>query len=128
MLLGALTRPNEFDRLFMSPFMGLREMYEPDLRVSQTDDAFKIEADVPGMGPDDIEVEITNSLVRVQATRDNRTYRFGRRFSTRLNPDEATATVENGVLTMMVPKMEATGMRRIPVMSGTPQIEAMKEE
>lgn len=108
------------------------EAWAPFADVSETDDAYLIEADLPGVKHDDIDIElsereliITGELKERERTGTLRrsTRRTGRfEFRTLLPGDVSTegvsATLKEGVLTVSVPKAERTKPRHIQITRG----------
>jgi HSP20 family protein len=101
-------------------------------RVTETDDAYVIEAELPRVTKDNLNVEmhdreavIPGELPRQdedgeKGRRRRRARRTGR-FELRtilpgdINPDGVTANLSDGVLTVRIPKAEAAKPRRIKV-------------
>ena len=93
-----------------------------------------VKAAVPGMSPDDLDITISDNVLTIKGetqaeeVRDNerihlRERRFGsfmRSISlpTPVESDNVTATVENGVLTLQIPKAEMVKPKRIAVHAG----------
>lgn len=96
------------------------------LDVVEKSDAFELTADAPGMAPGDISVEVKDGVLTVKGERNedeeekdaeghvvrakkNRRH-FERRLKLAENVDEEgiSATLERGVLTVKVPKVEVT--------------------
>lgn len=116
------------------------------LDITSTEDAITIEAALPGIRPEDVEITVHRDTltigVREQAERETqegeRVYRELRRSSgTRtltlpngLDTDAARATFENGMLRLEIPRAEAAKPRQIPVSSVTearPAVEARSQ-
>ena len=101
------------------------------LDVSSTDDALTIEAALPGIKPEDVDITVENGTVRISGkTADERTAEEGsyvlqeiRRGSfsrsvtlpTGLEPDKAKATFEHGILRLEIPKAEQVKPRQIRI-------------
>ena len=101
------------------------------LDVSTTDDVMTIEAALPGIKPEDVDITVENGTVRISGkTADERTAEEGsyvlqeiRRgnFSrtvtlpTGLEPDKATASFEHGILRLEIPKAEQVKPRQIKI-------------
>jgi HSP20 family protein len=101
------------------------------LDVTTTADALTIEAALPGIRPDDVDVTVENNTVTITGkTADERTAEEGsyvlqeiRRgnFSrsvtlpSGLEPDKASATFEHGVLKLRIPKAEQVKPRQIRI-------------
>ena len=131
---------SEIDRLFEDAFNAPVGKWERNsvwgfpLDVTEADDTFTVKAAVPGMNPDDLEITITDNVLTIKGesqeeeVRDDekvhlRERRFGsfmRSISlpTPVESDNVKATVENGVLTLQIPKAEAVKPKRIAVRTG----------
>jgi HSP20 family protein len=112
------------------------------LDVTRDADALKIEAALPGIKPEDVDVTVEDGTLTISAK--HRTEREEKNdagevlvqeirrgsvtrsiaLPTGLEPDQATATFEDGVLTLRIPKSEAVKPRQIrisPTTHGTSQ-------
>jgi len=132
------------DRLFDDDFFRTAmEDGTPDrlllpLDVTTTRDALVVEAALPGVQPDDVEITIENGTLTITGTaaedqleegasqlvREIRRGAFSRSMTlpTGLEPDKAAATFEHGVLRLRIPKAEQVRPRQIrisPVSEGT---------
>ena len=101
------------------------------LDVTTTADALTIEAALPGMRPEDVDITVENGTVRISGkTADERKADEGsyvlqeiRRGSfsrtvtlpNGLEPDKATATFEHGILRLEIPKAEQLKPRQIKI-------------
>lgn len=108
------------------------------LDITSTEDAITIEAALPGIRPEDVEITVHRDTltigVREQAERETREgeriYRELRRSSgTRtltlpsgLDTENARATFENGMLKLDIPRAEAAKPRQIPVTGVTEHV------
>ncbi|WP_225850447.1 Hsp20/alpha crystallin family protein [Streptomyces sp. HPF1205] len=105
--------------------------WAPLADVSETDDAYLIEADLPGVKQDDVDIElserelvITGELKERERTGVlRRTTRRTGRFEYRtllpgeIDAEGVSAALKEGVLTVSVPKAERTKPRHIPITS-----------
>ena len=153
---GLMSPPGTIDRLFpdsvlrsssLAPF---RHPFPIDVR--ETEQAYVVEASLPGIKPEEVQVRATEHAVTIQATRkqeekpeqdqargtdmskDTGTSKqeghFVRReryeyaagevrrtmtFPSAIAPDQVTATYEQGVLTLHVPKTEAAKAKTIAI-------------
>lgn len=131
----------EVDRVFDSFFRPKREsdedstsaMWSPRVDLAETDDAYHIHVDVPGMRKEDIDISFQNGELTVSGERraetsetdEKRNYmrversygRFYRSFAlpNTVDIDKIEANYENGVLNISVPKAEEQKPRRIEV-------------
>jgi HSP20 family protein len=132
-----MTLRQAMDRLFDDDYRPFRWMSGGvdgpalPLDVTTTDDALTIEAALPGIKPEDVDITVENGTVRISGkTADERTSEEGsyvlqeiRRgnFSrtvtlpTGLEPDKATASFEHGILRLEIPKAEQVKPRQIKI-------------
>lgn len=109
---------------------GARTTYRLPVDVYETIDEFVVQASVPGVAEGDIDVEFEDSNLVVSGEFPARrhksaTYhiREGLRgyfertltFPTEIATEEIEATLENGILTILLPKTAAAQPRKIPV-------------
>ncbi len=122
-----------FDESFVRPF-GSRTLtagYGVALDVQTEKDEYVLRADVPGLKPEDLHVEVVDNTVTIhgeikeesKTEQDNfllqeRRYgQFSRSVTlpTPLDPGKAEATIENGVLILRLPKAEEAKPKMITV-------------
>jgi HSP20 family protein len=132
------------DRLFEDSFVrrplgtGFESLASLPVDVTRTADELVVEAALPGIKPEDVEITVEDGTLAIRGEfRNDRAEGEGetlvseiRRGSvaraitlpTGLEPDRATATFEHGVLTLRIPKAEAVKPRQIrisPTVEGT---------
>ena len=122
---------SEFDRLVQSLVGGLGGdgAWLPAADVSETDAAYVVEVELPGVRPEDVDVELDgNELVVTGEVKERkrevllrrRTRRIGN-FEYRvtlpgdLRPDDVEASLAHGLLTVQVPKAQTTKHSKIEV-------------
>lgn len=138
-----MTLTNQFDRLFENTFTVSRaplsgrqqRIWTMPLDVRETDDAYIVQASVPGFDPQQIDVTLDRNVLTIKALLDEeeleedeiyhlRERRFGQ-FSRSISlpsdvvAEEIEASVELGVLTVYVPKHESSKPKHIPVQGST---------
>lgn len=105
--------------------------WTPAVDIKESDNAFTIIADIPGVDAKDIEVHMENGMLTIKGERESekkeekegykrveRSYgSFYRRFSMpdTANPDKIAAKSKNGVLEITIPKHEKVQPRKIAV-------------
>jgi HSP20 family protein len=123
---GALTQPGQ-----------LLSSMRPDaipLDVVERDDAFLVKAAIPGVKPEDVEVVVQGERLTVRAQsraeeerhgdnwlmREHRTGSLQRTVTlpASVSSDKAEARIENGVLTLRLPKAQEARPHRIAVSTG----------
>jgi HSP20 family protein len=113
------------------------EASAPALDVSTTTDALVVEAALPGVRPEEVDITVENGTLTIRGetkterqegegdflVREIRRGSFARAVSlpSGLEPDKASATFENGVLSLRIPKAEEVKPRQIRI---SPTIDA----
>ncbi|GAA5126306.1 Hsp20/alpha crystallin family protein [Haloechinothrix salitolerans] len=106
--------------------------WSPLADVSETDDAYVVEVDLPGVKRNDITIDLSGSELTITGERTekerqgwfrHRTRRTGQfRYSVTLprdvDADKIDATLSDGVLTVRAPKSDAAKPRRIAITQG----------
>ena len=130
---------SEMNRMLENPAQGEENSaiatsdWVPAVDIKETDAAFEIHADIPGVNPDDIEVHMENGLLTIKGERKSESkeekegYKrverqwgsFYRRFSLpdSADADKINAKSKNGVLEITIPKQEKAPARKISVES-----------
>lgn len=118
---------SEFDRLFRRGLGEGVSGHFPPVNIAENDDAYTIQARVPGLAKEDITIElegrkltISGEHKRVEASyaREERaTGRFERAFTFRhpLAAEKIEAVVKDGILTVTLPKAEEAKPRKIEI-------------
>lgn len=114
--------------------VGERQLFNPAFDVTETDDAYLFMADVPGLRDQDIDISVTGNRITVHGKREQETRQESRNYYTcertygsfsrsftlpdgcRL--DDIQANLDNGVLTLNVPKAPEVQSRKINVTAG----------
>ncbi|MFL5309371.1 MAG: Hsp20/alpha crystallin family protein [Myxococcales bacterium] len=110
---------------------GLGADWSPAVDMFERDGQLVVRADLPGLSPDDVRVEVTEGSLVIEGERrsemeveeegsyrSERTYgRFSRAIDlpAGVDPEGAQARFENGVLEVSIPLPEQTRRRRIPI-------------
>ncbi len=103
----------------------------PSLDVSETDDAIQIHVDLPGMKPEDVNVEVRGNMLQITGERkeereekgktwhrtERRVGKFSRALSLPCDVQEKNVNAEyaNGVLNITLPKAEKAKTQKITV-------------
>ncbi len=127
-----------FDESFWSPLDGQgmlpdvpRDLF-PKVDISETDTEVKVVANVPGIDPEQVNVEVDEDSLTlsgiIEEERENedaRHYRFEREFGefrrdfllpARVDPEKVSADSKNGVITVTLPKVsDESNKKRIEV-------------
>ena len=103
----------------------------PPVDIQETEDGYKLQAELPGLTKEDIQITLENNVLRLSGERKlekdvrkesyhriERTYgTFSRAFALpqQVNGEGVHAAFENGVLTITVPKAEQAKPRKISI-------------
>ena len=115
---------NQLNRLVDQVWGGRQESWLPAVDVFDTQEAVVLKAELAGMDPDEIEIEVEDNVLTIKGKRkfeeqveDERYYRVERRFGSfqrslalpqGVKADEIGAAYDDGILTVTVPKAEET--------------------
>ncbi|MCW3067079.1 MAG: heat shock protein Hsp20 [Solirubrobacterales bacterium] len=121
----------QLGRLFESVWTGAGDgqAWSPPVDVEETDDAWIIEAELPGVRREDVNVEVRESEVMItgeikereragilrRRTRRVGAFEYRVALPNELNADAVEAKLKDGVLTVRVPKAAQARPRRIDV-------------
>ena len=114
---------------FFSP--AARTEWLPPVDIKETDASYVFHMDVPGMKPEDLDVELHEGILSIRGSRteekkeedkgyvrtERRQGSFARQFRvpTNVQADSLKAEVKDGVLTIEVPKGTEQGARKVTV-------------
>jgi len=132
-------------RLEGSTTAGFAPIWSPAIDVFERDGRLVVRADVPGLSPDDIRLEVRNGALVLEGERkqemevesDEGVYRSERmhgRFSRVIalpesaDLDKASARFENGVLEIEIPLREDAQRRRIEIQGSSKRQEGSKQQ
>ena len=131
---------NEIDRVFDRFFpsrdqneesTSSQAVWRPRMDLIETEDAYRLHLDMPGMSTDDLKISYQDNELVVSGERESsrtneneefvrveRSFGHFRRAFTlprTVDADNISATYDNGVLTVTVPKTEAVKPRQIEI-------------
>ena len=120
-----------FGDLAFTPALAAAAAWTPLADISETDDAYLVEVELPGVKKDQVNVDvndrelvITGEIAEPQEEEGRRRRRRGRRtgrfeFRTTLpadiDPQGVNASLSDGILTVRVPKSEAAKPRHVEI-------------
>lgn len=124
---------DQFNRLWRGLADGRQrqESWFPAVDVYDTKDAVVLKAELAGMNPDDIQIEVEDNVLTIKGERkfeekveDERYYRVERRFGSfqrslalpqGVKSEDIAANYEDGILEVRVPKAEEEKPKKISV-------------
>ena len=108
--------------------------FVPALDLSETGEGYLVEAALPGVKPEDVEITVENNVLTIKGetrqetdSKDRNFHRLERRFGsfqrtiglpTTVKADAIQASLTNGVLRLEIPKAEEVKPRKISVNVG----------
>ena len=125
-----------FDRFFMErPETELSEgKWSPSLDISETKDALVINAEIPGINPDDINISIIDNVLTIKGEKKEEKEEkeencyckeiccgsFSRsvRLPVSVKTEDINASYKNGILKIVLPKKEEAKPKKIEVKVG----------
>ena len=132
--------PVQINRLFntlfdtATPVAGRVTRWTPALDIVENDGEYVVRADLPGMGDDDVKVEVRDGVLRITGERKSETEerkdgytRIERSFGSfarsltlpeGVDPESVKASFDKGVLEIHVPKPEAPKAHTVEITSG----------
>ncbi len=130
------------DRLFSDQFLmpfgrwglgqtdGLQN-FAPKVDISETEKDIKVRAEVPGIDPDDVSIEVTEDMLSISGTtektneeKDENYYRmersqghFSREFilPSKIDADSVNAEAKNGVIAITLTKLPSEQKRKVEI-------------
>jgi HSP20 family protein len=118
--------------------------WAPALDISERKDAYLVTVELPGVEADDLEITLEDGLLTIQGERhfahdssEQQFHRVERRYGAfrrsitlpaQVQAEQIQASFENGVLQIVVPKMEEAKPKRIQVRPGRAEILAASSE
>jgi HSP20 family protein len=116
---------------------GPARRWMPAMDLAETDEHFVLRADLPGLGQDDVKIELEDGTLTISGERraereskDEGFYRVERAFGSfsrsltlpqGVDPEGVTAQFDRGVLEVRIPKPEQRKPRRIEISGGGEQ-------
>jgi len=113
---------------------GLTRSWYPTVDIVESEDDVTISAELPGLDREDIKVEVKDDVLTFWGERKQREEQEGDRYRrverrhgafrrsfalpSTVSSEDVTATYENGVLSLRLPKAEEAKPREIPVHAG----------
>ena len=106
--------------------------WAPAVDVEETEDAYRVEAELPGMHRDDVQVEVSGDVLTItgefkerertgilrRRTRRTGRFEFRTTLPSAVDSDQITASLQDGVLSVNVPKAAEAKPRRVEITAG----------
>jgi HSP20 family protein len=130
--------------LYAQQSSGRATAWAPALDISERKDAYLVTVELPGVEADDLEITMEDGLLTIQGERhvahdssEQQFHRVERRYGAfrrsitlpaQVRAEQIEASVDNGVLQILVPKMEEAKPKRIQVRPGPAEVLAASSE
>ena len=132
-LLGRGLFEELFDQYLMDPEGESTQLMNVSMDVAETEQAFEVKVDLPGIEANDVDIQISNNTLTVRGTRSDtseekdeakkfhRIERYQGSFSrsvllpNMVNEDEAVAEFKGGVLKIVIPKSDEARPKKISI-------------
>jgi HSP20 family protein len=130
------TLHDTFNRLFDEPFFHPRPLFESNvlpLEMVERENELVVSAQVPGFEPEQIDISVQGDLLTLKGEvkeekedkndnyhlREYRSQSFHRtvRLPANVDSNSATAECKNGLLTLHLPKVQASAMKKIAILN-----------
>jgi HSP20 family protein len=110
-------------------------LFSPQVNMTEDDKSIQVSAELPGLDENDVEISVSKDSLTIKGEKkserehkDEETYYMERSFGRfsrvipipkNVDPEKAEAAFKQGVLTIILPKIESEGMvhRKIPITS-----------
>jgi HSP20 family protein len=121
---------------WLSAAAGGQSRFSPALDVAEAEDAYLIQLELPGVKPEQVKLEWESDVLNISGEKsrepgseegqhigERRYGSFARSFRipAGVKLEEVDATLQDGILTVRLPKAEQARRRRIPVQTATHQ-------
>ena len=123
---------------------GTATAWAPALDISERKDAYLVTVELPGVEADDLDITMEDGLLTIQGERhfahdssEQQFHRVERRYGAfrrsitlpaQVQAEQIEASFDNGVLQIVVPKMEEATPKRIQIRPGRAEIPAASSE
>jgi HSP20 family protein len=123
---------------------GTAMAWAPALDISERKDAYLVTVELPGVEAEDLEITLEDGLLTIQGERhfahdssEQQFHRVERRYGAfrrsitlpaQVQAEQIEASFDNGVLQIVVPKMEEATPKRIQIRPGRAEIPAASSE
>ena len=94
-----------------TPFQGML----PAVDVTEDEQGIRLVAEVPGYKPESVKVAIENRVLTMSGEKENGSFRRSFTVPGTIDTDKIEASLEHGLLTVIMPKAEEAKPREIPV-------------
>jgi HSP20 family protein len=95
--------------------------YTPPVRIQDTEDGAILTVDMPGVGPDDVELTFQDGVLSISGKRDQQSYAYRVALGEAFDPDHIGAELDRGVLTVHASRKPGARPRKIALKGSSQQ-------
>jgi HSP20 family protein len=95
--------------------------YTPPMKVQHNEDGAVLTVDMPGLGPDDVELTFQQGVLSISGKRDERSYAYRVTLGDAFDADHIEAGLDRGVLTVHAYKKPEAKPRKIALKGASQQ-------
>jgi HSP20 family protein len=86
-----------------------------DVQVNEENGTITITAELAGLDKDQVDIEVSNRTVTINADSDRKNFSWDRTFTYEIDPESVKATMVNGILDMTIEKKEKTSSKKVEI-------------
>jgi HSP20 family protein len=86
-----------------------------DVQVNEENGTITITAELAGLDKDQVDIEVSNRTVTIQAESDRKNFSWDKTFTYEIDPESVQATMVNGILDMTIEKKEKTSAKKVEI-------------
>ena len=86
-----------------------------DVQVNEENGTITITAELAGLDKDQVDIEVSNRTVTINADSDRKNFSWDRTFTYEIDPESVKATMVNGILDITIEKKEKTSAKKVEI-------------
>jgi HSP20 family molecular chaperone IbpA len=95
--------------------------YTPPMKIESTDDGASLTVDMPGIGPEDLELTFQQGVLAISGKNDQRSYAYRVTLGDAFDADNIEASLDRGVLSVHAHKKPEAKPRKIALKGAAQQ-------
>lgn len=119
------------NRFFEEPFFQSQSSFMPAINVKEEQEQYIVEAELPGMDVNDVDIEVNGNILTIRGERKQETEQEGKQMHMiessygafqrsftlpdHVNMDQISAEHKNGILYIQIPKDQSQKVRKINI-------------
>jgi len=86
-----------------------------DIQLNEENGTISITAELAGLDKDQVDIEVSNRTVTINAESDRKNFSWDRTFTYEIDPESVKATMVNGILDITIEKKEKTSAKKVEI-------------